>query len=95
MNWRVEFKVFRESRVARDDVFEEPASFAGQLPAGSLIAISHALEKEHVVVAVWYWAQGSFWTCTKCGESMEEQFDTCWRCSSPRPEVASSAQGRT
>jgi hypothetical protein len=24
------------------------------------------------------------WTCRKCGEAIEEQFDSCWRCSTPR-----------
>jgi hypothetical protein len=22
------------------------------------------------------------WTCAKCGEKIEDQFDSCWRCSS-------------
>ncbi len=25
------------------------------------------------------------WTCPKCGEQIEKQFDSCWRCSTPRP----------
>jgi hypothetical protein len=25
------------------------------------------------------------WTCPKCGETIEEQFDSCWRCRTPRP----------
>src|SRR5712691_11185300 len=25
------------------------------------------------------------WICPKCGEQLEAQFDTCWRCSTPRP----------
>src|SRR5687768_4944119 len=91
MNWRVEYKMFRQSRATRDDVFDEAASFAGQLLAEHVIGISHALEKEHVIAVVWYWSQRSFWTCPRCGESMEEQFDTCWSCSSPKPEVPSSA----
>ena len=24
------------------------------------------------------------WRCNACGESVEEQFDACWKCSSPR-----------
>jgi len=24
------------------------------------------------------------WICKKCGERMESQFDSCWRCSMPR-----------
>jgi hypothetical protein len=25
------------------------------------------------------------WTCQKCGEKLEDQFESCWRCSAPRP----------
>lgn len=25
------------------------------------------------------------WICQKCGEHLEPQFDTCWRCATPRP----------
>jgi len=24
------------------------------------------------------------WTCERCGESSEEQFDSCWKCLAPR-----------
>jgi hypothetical protein len=24
------------------------------------------------------------WTCSKCGEKIEDQFDSCWKCSTPR-----------
>ncbi len=24
------------------------------------------------------------WNCQKCGESIEEQFDTCWKCGTPK-----------
>ena len=24
------------------------------------------------------------WTCTQCGETLEDQFGSCWKCSSPR-----------
>jgi hypothetical protein len=38
------------------------------------------------------------WICPKCGEKLEEQFGSCWRCSSLRPaepaqEPASSGPG--
>ncbi len=33
----------------------------------------------------------SMWTCPKCGEKIEEQFESCWRCQAPRPGV----QGET
>jgi rubrerythrin len=26
------------------------------------------------------------WKCPKCGEAVEEQFDTCWNCGTERPE---------
>lgn len=26
------------------------------------------------------------WTCSKCGESIEDQFDACWHCSTPKPD---------
>jgi ribosomal protein L37AE/L43A len=26
------------------------------------------------------------WKCPKCGEEVEEQFDTCWNCGTERPE---------
>ena len=29
--------------------------------------------------------QKGMWTCTQCGEKLGEQFDSCWRCSSPKP----------
>jgi hypothetical protein len=78
------------SRETRDDVFDEAAAFAGQLLPKQVIGISHALEKEHVVVVAWYWSQGSFWTCPRCGESIEDQFDSCWSCSGLKPEIANS-----
>ncbi|HWI56026.1 MAG TPA: DUF4339 domain-containing protein [Bacillota bacterium] len=28
---------------------------------------------------------GGQWTCLKCGEQIEPQFDSCWCCSSPKP----------
>jgi hypothetical protein len=29
---------------------------------------------------------GPAWKCPRCGESLEPQFDSCWRCGSPRDE---------
>ncbi len=26
------------------------------------------------------------WTCPKCGEQVERNFEACWNCESPRPE---------
>ncbi|RYD83023.1 MAG: hypothetical protein EOP84_08540 [Verrucomicrobiaceae bacterium] len=28
------------------------------------------------------------WTCPKCSEVIEPEFDTCWNCSTPRPRLA-------
>jgi hypothetical protein len=27
------------------------------------------------------------WTCKKCGEKLEDQFNSCWKCSTPREQV--------
>ena len=29
------------------------------------------------------------WTCSKCQQIVESQFDTCWKCSTPREEALS------
>jgi hypothetical protein len=29
------------------------------------------------------------WTCPKCGEKIEDQFDSCWHCETPRPVAGS------
>jgi hypothetical protein len=31
------------------------------------------------------------WTCQKCGEKIEDQFDSCWRCRAPRPGAPTEA----
>jgi len=31
--------------------------------------------------------KGTPWTCPKCGEKIEAQFDSCWKCGTPRPAV--------
>lgn len=28
---------------------------------------------------------GPTWTCPRCGEKIEPQFDSCWKCGTPRP----------
>lgn len=28
---------------------------------------------------------GASWTCPKCGEKIEAQFDSCWKCGTARP----------
>jgi hypothetical protein len=33
------------------------------------------------------------WTCEKCGEKIEDQFDSCWRCAAP--EVATQTTTTT
>jgi hypothetical protein len=31
------------------------------------------------------------WICTKCGERIEAQFDSCWKCSTPKTDGASTS----
>ena len=31
------------------------------------------------------------WTCSKCGEQIEDQFDSCWKCAGPTEVVAQSS----
>ncbi len=31
------------------------------------------------------------WTCEKCGERIEDQFDSCWRCSAARGSIPGQA----
>lgn len=90
MSWRAEFRTFRCGRQDRDDALDEATTFAGQLKAKELIGISHVVDKEHTVVAVWFWSWGSYWTCPQCAERVEVQFDSCWNCSTPRPHAADS-----
>ena len=28
------------------------------------------------------------WTCSKCGERLEDSFESCWKCSTLRPDIA-------
>jgi hypothetical protein len=30
------------------------------------------------------------WTCAHCGEKLADQFDSCWRCRTPKPGSAAS-----
>jgi hypothetical protein len=30
--------------------------------------------------------QGTPWPCPKCGEKIEAQFDSCWKCGTARPK---------
>ena len=92
MGWRVEYRMFRCHRETRDDVLDEATTFAAQISSELLIAISHALETEHTVATVWFWSEGSYWPCPRSGDSIEEQFDSCWGCSTPKPQVPSSTQ---
>ena len=34
--------------------------------------------------------RGLMWTCAKCGEKIEDQFSSCWRCSSPKGVAAAT-----
>jgi hypothetical protein len=33
-------------------------------------------------------ASGSAWTCPACGERIEPQFSSCWKCGALRPQMA-------
>lgn len=35
-------------------------------------------------------ASGSPWPCPKCGETLEPQFTTCWKCGAAKPSPASA-----
>lgn len=40
----------------------------------------------------WLRRANRMWVCQHCGEEHEEQFDTCWKCSSQREPVSPTAQ---
>jgi predicted RNA-binding Zn-ribbon protein involved in translation (DUF1610 family) len=31
--------------------------------------------------------QGAAWTCPKCGENLEPQFTSCWKCRTAKPQT--------
>jgi len=35
------------------------------------------------------------WTCPKCGEVLEGQFTTCWKCGYSRPEAVDETKGES
>lgn len=45
--------------------------------AASLIEVAHA---RNLLLS----AGGEPWTCAACGERLEGQFDSCWRCGAER-----------
>jgi hypothetical protein len=100
MSWRVEYRIFHGSRQYWNGPLDEATEFASQVSSEMLIGITHAFEKDDAVVAVWCWAEGSYWTCPRCGERIEDQFDSCWSCSTPKtkpaaPNPSQEAQGET
>jgi hypothetical protein len=34
------------------------------------------------------------WTCPKCGEAIEDQFDSCWKCASQRAPIPEKIPNR-
>ncbi len=30
------------------------------------------------------------WTCAKCGERIDDQFDSCWKCSTPKSDQSAA-----
>ena len=48
-------------------------------------------EKASELLASWQRpnsTQTPAWTCPKCGEVIEAQFSSCWKCGEPRPVIA-------
>ena len=31
------------------------------------------------------------WTCAKCGERIDDQFDSCWKCATPKSDPPAAA----
>ncbi len=46
-------------------------------------------EKAAIIKADWKMPtepQGSAWTCPKCGEQLDPQFSSCWKCGTPKSQ---------
>jgi hypothetical protein len=61
--------------------FDPPASSPSSEAPQPERTISQALEPERM-------SRRKPWTCATCGEQLEPQFTTCWKCRSPRSEIA-------
>jgi len=35
------------------------------------------------------------WICKKCGEQIDDQFDSCWKCSTPTDDSAATPENRS
>ncbi|HTJ00562.1 MAG TPA: hypothetical protein VL527_16900 [Dongiaceae bacterium] len=92
MSWRVEFHKVEAERAHQGDLLDSVKFFAAKLPPEELIGVTHVLERERIIFAVWYWSWGSHWKCPQCGEPVEEQFDQCWNCSTAKPPEAGGRQ---
>jgi hypothetical protein len=55
---QVQFKFFQSSFSSWNEMFQEAADFASQLPKDRLINISHSADGNVGVVTVWYWDDG-------------------------------------
>jgi hypothetical protein len=53
---QVKFRFWKSGFSAWEDMFQDAANFASQLPKDRLINISHTGDEGTGVVAVWYWA---------------------------------------
>ena len=66
----------------------------GGLPAGSVwaelwVARDADWEKAEAILTEWRKPKvhdQPDWTCSKCGEKVEGQFDVCWKCGETRPD---------
>ncbi|MEI2727191.1 MAG: DUF2007 domain-containing protein [Verrucomicrobiota bacterium] len=72
---------------------EELASLLGTTPFNAELWVerdedfgpAHELYRTWCMPAI---QTDSSWTCHVCGQSVEAQFDSCWKCATPRPELA-------
>jgi hypothetical protein len=51
------------------------------------IANDEDFSKAQDLYKVWrapYSVPGETWTCSRCGEQLEAQFESCWKCGAPR-----------
>jgi hypothetical protein len=80
----VKLEVFRGSRQAWNETLDEATQFVHKIESEKLIGITHSIDQTEGVVAVWHWAEGAFWPCPHCGERIEDQFTSCWSCSTAR-----------
>jgi hypothetical protein len=55
---RVVFKIFDSKMASFEKLFKAAVDYASHIPKEDLINISHSSDKDNIVVAIWYWAEG-------------------------------------